>query len=95
MPWFSDLHQKYSDKGLVVLGVSMDDEGWKVVKPFTASADIPYTIVLGSDEAMKEYKLEALPGTFLIDREGRISASYRGLVDRGDIESNIATMLRQ
>jgi len=94
IPWFSDLHRKYSEKGLVVVGVSMDSEGWKVVKPFAASANIPYTIVMGNDAAWKPYNLEALPDTFLIDREGRIAAAYRGLVDRNDIESNVAAMLR-
>jgi hypothetical protein len=36
-----------------------------------------------------------MPGTFLIDRRGRIAAVYRGLVDRTDIERNIHAMLAQ
>ena len=36
IPWFMDWERKHKDKGFAVLGVSMDDEGWEVVKPFLA-----------------------------------------------------------
>ena len=93
IPWFSEFYGKYSAKGLAVVGVSMDADGWKVVKPFAKSAHIPYTIVLGTDKAGKDYGIEGMPDSFLIDREGRIAAAYRGLVDRYDIETNIENMV--
>jgi peroxiredoxin len=93
IPWFSELHRKYGAKGLTVVGVSMDADGWKVVKPFIKSTHIPYTILLGNDGTGKLYGIEGLTDTFLIDREGRIAAAYRGLVDKHDIETNIEKML--
>ena len=47
------------------------------------------------DATGKSYGIESMPDTFLIDRDGRIAAAYRGLVDRDDIEANIRTMLSQ
>ena len=34
IPWFTDFERKYKDRGFEVLGVSMDDDGWKSVTPF-------------------------------------------------------------
>ena len=34
IPWFEEFENKYQAEGFTVLGVSMDDDGWKVVRPF-------------------------------------------------------------
>jgi len=93
IPWFAEFERKYSAKGLAVVGVSLDEEGWKVVKPFLASTDVPYRIILGDDPMAKKYGIASMPDTFLIDRKGRIAAAYVGMVDRKNIEANIQTML--
>jgi cytochrome c biogenesis protein CcmG/thiol:disulfide interchange protein DsbE len=94
MPWFVDLHRKYRESGLEVVGVSMDDDGWKAVTPFIKSAAVPYQIVLGDDKTAKDYHIEGMPDTFLIDREGRLAAVYNGMVDREDIEKNVQSLLQ-
>lgn len=94
MPWFVDLDRKYRESGLEVVGVSMDDDGWKAVTPFIKSAGVPYQIVLGDEKTAKDYHIEGMPDTFLIDREGRLAAVYNGMVDREDIEKNVQSLLR-
>lgn len=49
IPWFAEFQRKYAGPGLVVIGISMDEEGWNVVKPFLASTSIPYLTALGDD----------------------------------------------
>jgi cytochrome c biogenesis protein CcmG/thiol:disulfide interchange protein DsbE len=93
IPWFADFQRKYAAKGLQVVGVSLDDEGWKVVKPFLATADVPYRILLGDEALAKRYGIESMPDTFLIDRRGRIAASYTGMVDRENVDANLRAML--
>ena len=34
MPWFVEFQRKYKDRGFSVIAVSMDEEGWDVVRPF-------------------------------------------------------------
>jgi glutathione peroxidase-family protein len=63
------------------------------VKPFIKSAAVPYRIVLGNESTAKAYGIEQMPDTFLIDREGRIAATYAGMVDRSGIEKNIQDLL--
>jgi cytochrome c biogenesis protein CcmG/thiol:disulfide interchange protein DsbE len=93
IPWFAAFERKYSGKGLRVIGVSLDEEGWKAVRPFLAGADVPYCIVVGDEATTKKYAIENMPDTFLIDRKGKIAAAYLGLVDRNNIEANIQIML--
>src|SRR5213083_764034 len=42
IPWFKDFERENKDKGFAVLGVSMDQDGWDVVKPFAHQLDINY-----------------------------------------------------
>jgi peroxiredoxin len=93
IPWFSEFERRYSKQGLAVVGVSLDDDGWKIVKPFLATANIPYRVVLGDDATAKKYGIEAMPDTFLIDRQGRLAVAYKGMVDKDDVEANIKAML--
>ena len=95
IPWFSEFQRQYGDKGLSVIGVSLDEDGWKVVKPFIKTEAIPYRIVLGNDSIAKSYGIGNMPDTFLIDQEGRIAATYVGMVDRKGIEKNIQNLLAQ
>ena len=95
MPWFAEFQRKHGNEGLSVIGVSLDDGGWEVVKPFIAKTAVPYRIVLGNHSTAKAYEIGNMPDTFLIDREGRVAATYVGMVDRNDLEKNIQKLLAQ
>src|SRR5579863_8190979 len=55
MPWFMDFEQKYKDRDFAVLGVSMDDDGWKSVKPYLDQHKINYRVVVGTEEVSQQY----------------------------------------
>src|SRR5690242_3085639 len=93
IPWYVEFDKKYRDRGLAVIGVSMDDEGMKVVKPFLAQKNIEYTVVIGNEALAKKYNLDSMPLTLLIDRNGRIAVSHAGVVNKDDFESYIKTLL--
>jgi peroxiredoxin len=93
IPWFIEF-QKQHREGFAVLGVSMDDEGWEVVKPFLAKEKVNYRVLIGNDKTSESYGgIDALPTTFLIDREGRIASVHVGLVNRKDFENGIEQLL--
>jgi cytochrome c biogenesis protein CcmG/thiol:disulfide interchange protein DsbE len=95
IPWFSEFRRKYGPQGFVVVGVSLDDGGWPVVKPFIERAAVPYRMLLGDAATAKKYSIDSMPDTFIIDRSGRIAAAYFGLVDRDDVEANIKVVLEK
>jgi peroxiredoxin len=95
IPWFMDWERKHKDKGFAVLGVSMDDEGWEVVKPFLADLKVNYRVVIGNDSTAQLYGgVDALPTTFLIDRNGKIAAVHIGLASKKAFEDGIEQLLQ-
>lgn len=94
IPWFEEFQRQHQGKGFAVIGVSMDDEGWEVVKPFLDHLKVNYRILIGNDQTAALYGgIDALPTTFLIDREGKIAAVHVGLVDRKEFENGIEQLL--
>ena len=79
IPWFVEFEKKYQNEGLVVLGVSMDEDGWKSVRPYLDKMTVSYKPLLGDESVAAKYGgIESLPLTLLIDRQGRIAARHVG-----------------
>jgi peroxiredoxin len=95
IPWFIEFQSKYKDRGLAVVGVSLDGDGRKAVRPFLAEKKVNYSIVLGNDNVAKQFAIEGMPVTLLIDRQGRIAASHTGVVDKFASQSEIEILLNQ
>jgi peroxiredoxin len=94
IPWFMEFEKKYKHQGLTVVGVSMDEDGWKSVKPFVKEKKMNYPVVVGNDDLAKQYGLGSMPMTVLIGRDGKIAAKYDGVVDRDICEGQIRTLLQ-
>lgn len=94
IPWFVEFESKYKDQGFAVIGVSMDEGGWDDVKPYLRRAKVNYRVVIGDDEVAQKYgSVEALPTSFLIDREGLIASVHVGLVPKSDYQKSIEALL--
>ena len=94
IPWFMELQRANKDKGLEVLGVAMDDDGWESVKPFLADLGVNYRVVMGNDQTAQLYGgVDALPTTFLIDRSGKIAAVHVGLASKKDFVDGVQQLL--
>ena len=101
IPWFVEFAAKYKAQGLEVIGVSMDEEGFKIVKPYLIKKKVTYSIVIGNDDLSHKYgppsgnpSIDTYPTTFLIDRSGKIAAVHSGLVERADYEADLAQLLK-
>lgn len=93
IPWFIEFQKKYVSRGLVVVGISMDDDGWKSVKPWLVEKKLNYPIVIGSDALGKQFGLDAMPLTALVDRDGRIADVHSGLVNKSATDQKIRSLL--
>jgi cytochrome c biogenesis protein CcmG/thiol:disulfide interchange protein DsbE len=95
LPWFQEFNSKFKDQGFAVLGVSLDEEGWNVVKPYTDERKLTYRMVMGSEQVSTLYGgIDSLPTTFLIDRAGKIAAIHTGLVSKATYEKEIQDILK-
>ncbi len=94
IPWFVEFQKTYKDKGFTVIGIALDEE-WDSVKPYVADKKVNYPVVIGTETIDKAYGgIEALPTTFIIDRQGRIASTHIGLVSKKDYEIEIQQLLR-
>jgi peroxiredoxin len=94
MPWFVDFQRKYKDQGFSVVAVSLDEEGWDVVKPFANDLKLNFPVLLGNDEIAERFGgIQALPTTMIIDQEGRVYSSHMGLASMSDYEDEIKNLL--
>ncbi len=96
IPWFVEFEKQYKDSDFSVLGISMDEGGWEVVRPYLERTKVNYRVLMGDDEVAMLYGgVDSLPTTFLIDRDGKIASVHIGLVSKSDYESDINALLAQ
>ena len=94
IPWFVEFQKKYGDRGLAVIGLSMDKDGWKSVTPYLREKKLNYAIGIGSDALASQFGLDNMPLTVLIDRQGNIAETHSGVVDRAGIERDLQELLK-
>jgi cytochrome c biogenesis protein CcmG/thiol:disulfide interchange protein DsbE len=97
IPWFIEFQKTYKDKGLDVVGISVDEKGWKVVRPYLADQgkDINYTILMDDEHLSEVFAVETMPKTLMIDRDGKVAAIHNGRVDREGVEAEIQALVAQ
>jgi thiol-disulfide isomerase/thioredoxin len=92
IPGYVELQKKYGKDGLAIIGISLDRVSPAKVKAFAEKHGMNYTVVIGGQDTTDAFGgFEAIPTTFLIDRQGRIvhqktggwnHAEYEALVKR-------------
>jgi len=71
-PWLNALQAKFADQGLTVIGVNLDKKQ-KAVDDFLKEMPAGFKIIPDPTGILaKHYKLEAMPTSFLYDRQGRL-----------------------
>jgi peroxiredoxin len=93
IPHFVELQDKYRDRGLQIIGVSMDDSA-DPVRPFTQQFRMNYPVVMGNANLGEQYGgVLGLPLAFLLDREGRILKKHIGAISPEVFEKEIGSLL--
>jgi len=93
IPWFIEFNKTYKARGLAVVGVSMDEDGWKSVKPYLATKKIDYPIVVGTEKSPKPTEAW-IPCLHVHDRPRRQDRfSHSGLVGKDTYDTEIRSLL--
>ena len=93
IPGFIELYNSYRSRGLVVIGVSMDESA-SDIKRFAKRFRINYPIVVGAgrDDLEPAFGPLPLPTAFVIARDGRICAKHEGLTPKEQFEREIDSL---
>jgi thiol-disulfide isomerase/thioredoxin len=93
IPGYVDLYRKYQDR-LAVVGVSLDQGGPEAVRAFVAKFGVNYPIVMGDSTIEAAFGgFEAIPTTFLIDRDGQIRDKKVGAESAEVYEQKVMALL--
>ena len=94
IPHFVELQKQYGDRGLAIIGVSLDEQGPEVVKKFVKQFQMTYPVVIGNEKIVAAYgDVEGIPTTFVIGRDGRIVREYIGYTEKEVLEREIKSLL--
>ncbi|GIV61178.1 MAG: hypothetical protein KatS3mg044_0044 [Rhodothermaceae bacterium] len=88
------LYNDLKDRGLVVVGISLDEEGFEVVKPFAEEFNVTYPMVVDDGAVAEAYGgIYGLPTTFVLDKEGRIQQRFIGIFPTEEMRPKLEEML--
>jgi thiol-disulfide isomerase/thioredoxin len=94
IPDFIEAYKKYKSKGLEIVGISLDQDGWAKVTPFVKQNKINYPIVLGDGQIVQNYGgFNAIPTTFIVDRNGMIVDHTTGTMSLKQLEAKLKPLL--
>lgn len=80
-PWLSELQTKYSDKGLVVVGINLDKTPVDADK-FLKRVPHDFTILYDSTgDTAKAFTVRSMPSSYVIDRGGNLALEHGGFRD--------------
>ena len=84
IPELVDAYNSYRDRGLIILGVNMQ-EGKGIVRPFAEEFGMKFPIPIDRDgEVGDSYRILGLPTTYFVDRGGVVRSVFTGpFVEQG------------
>ena len=96
IPEFIELQEKFGDKGLVFVGIAVDQK--ERAASFSKNIGINYPVLVGDMRAMMLAEAAgnregALPFTVVIDRDGKITGTKLGTLSRSKLESMFMPLL--
>ena len=100
IPLLNQIHQKYRDQGVAVIGISLDRKEPLEVKKFLDSLQVEYLNLMGGEEVFEKYSqvanlgpIRGIPATFIIDRKGVICQRFLGLTEKSVLEEALRAVL--
>ncbi len=94
MPQLDTLQSRYRDRGLVVLGLALDDDAPREVRRFAGRLGLRFPVALADERLLDLYgPIRAVPTTFYIDRQGAIVRRVVGSIDAETVESYVQELL--
>jgi len=94
MPHLNDVQARYGPKGLMVIGMSVDETGPAPVRRFASQAGVKFTMAMANDEILDAYgPIRSIPTTFFISRKGEIVRRVVGYIDNETMEGYVKEIM--
>lgn len=97
MPAFSRLHERYADKGVQFVGISIDSAD--KIREFQKESPVSYPLLVAGIEVMQTSvdagnSAQALPFTVILDRAGMLHSVKLGRFSEAGLEQRLQGLLK-
>ncbi len=93
IPDFIEVYEQYKDKGLEIIGISVDEISPSRVLQFTEKYKINYPVAMTTAKINRDYgPFRAVPVTIIIDKNGKIRHRQIGQVNKKFVETWFASL---
>jgi len=86
MPHLVEMQEKYREKGLEIIGLDVDPESKEEIEAFAAKQKLNYQLGWADEKLSREFvkvtRLEGIPQSLLINREGQLTGVFTGGGDK-------------
>ena len=80
-PFLNSLHKQFKDQGVQIVGVNMDEDRAEA-NAFLAKLPADFTVMADDSKHCAEaFAVEAMPSSYIIDRQGKVQHIHLGFRD--------------
>jgi thiol-disulfide isomerase/thioredoxin len=93
MPLLETFFRKYASEGFVLIGVNAGESTTEVAE-FVETYDLSFPMWLDRDGlALRAFRSNALPSSYVIDRDGSVCFAWLGAITEKVLEDNVTPLL--
>lgn len=93
IPDLNEIYHEYKDKGVVVLGLSLDVSAEDVREALNRGLKIDYPVWHGDQEFARQYQIRGIPHTMIVSKEGTVVEQMTGMQSKETFEAAIRKLL--
>ena len=96
IPGFVEAYEKYKDKGMEIIGISLDRISRESLLQFVEKYKMDYPIAFGTQKLLLDYDPgQYIPTTFIIDKNGKIKHKHVGFLDRATLKDYFLALVEE
>ncbi len=92
IPVLNAIYDAWRDRGVMVLGVSVDTDGAAVVAPYAAEHKVRYPVLLGDEALARRFGAVGFPTSVIVAPDGTIGRAHPGLLEQDELDARIACL---
>ena len=93
LPSLIKLHNKYKDRGLKIIGISLDVDGPEAMQKIADKIKVNFPIYWAGEEAADKYGIYAIPMLYLI-KNGKVIDKIPGQQSEASLDKKIGSLLK-
>jgi cytochrome c biogenesis protein CcmG/thiol:disulfide interchange protein DsbE len=95
MPHLDEVQKRFSDRGLVVIGLSVDEDGTTEVKRYAHDLGVNFALGMANEKVLDRYgPIRYLPTTYFISRQGEVVRRVKGYIDPETLDSYVLELVQ-